>query len=200
MRDAIIRTVLPLIVLGVCSPFAWPQTSKSPVKPRVSELKLQIIPEKETYSLADRLSVRTEFTNITGRTLCFPQPSQKDEVPAQGYVITEAIGPPDTPGEDHFLDHYDGGGTWPLDKLVQEIRERWIWLAPNAVYRTGLAQIRTNFSTPGQWRLEAAYHSPEGSFHPAEFRKYLSTAGRIAGCTVPQSVVSAEPISLSVSP
>ncbi len=201
MRDAIIRTALLLVVAGVCWRFVWPQAPRNPARSTVSELKLQIVPDKATYSLNDRISTKLEFMNIAGRTLCFPRPSQEAEEPEQGYVITKAVAPPETPDKDRFLDHYDGGIAWPREKLVQEIRERWIWLAPGAEYSTGSVQIRMKLSAPGQWRLEATYHPPEGSFgKPAEFRKYIDSASHIAGCTVPQGVVSAEPISFNVTP
>ena len=186
--------------MSLYSPFARSQASAHSRHSRVGEFKLRIIPDKETYSLTDKLSTTKEFTNLTRETLCFPEPAEEVEEPAQGYLITKTIGPDGAAEDEQFIEHYSGGGTWPQDKLVKEIREQWIWLAPNAIYLTVPRVNIAKLETPGQRRLEATYRPPEGSYRPVEFRDYLETAARIAGCTVPHKVVSAKQVVVNVSP
>lgn len=120
MDREIIRTVLLLLCAGLCIPNGWPQASRKPANAAVAELRIRIIPDKETYKLNSKLSAATEFTNLTDKTLCFPKPSQVPEMPWRGIVAIRAIGPVGAASEERFLEHYDGGGTWPLEKLVQK--------------------------------------------------------------------------------
>jgi hypothetical protein len=45
-------------------------------QPKVPELKIRIVPSKEKYTLRLKVLAKTEFTNLTDKTLCFPEPSQ----------------------------------------------------------------------------------------------------------------------------
>jgi len=200
MKLDLLEIVLALVVTSLHSPLARPQASAYPRHSRVGELDLRIIPDKETYSLNDNLSTTKEFTNLTRKTLCFPKPAEEVEEPARGYLTTRLVGPDGAPEEEQFLEHYSGGGTWPQDNLVKEIREQWIWLAPNATYLTVPKVNVTKLATPGQRRVDATYQPPDGSYQPEKFRDYLNTAARIAGCTVPRKVVPAKQVVVDVSP
>jgi hypothetical protein len=200
MKRGVLLAVTLVLWTGRFYPFAWSQTSAIPVLSKRAELQMRIVPDKATYSLKDKLATAIEFINLTEKTLCFPKPSRQTEVPARGFVRITTIGPKGSDEGELLIDHYDGGITWPVEKLAQEIREQWIWLAPNAVYRTSPEQTIAELRVSGQWRLEATYRPPEGSFHPAESKNYLNSAAQIAGCSVPQKVVSAHPISVIVSP
>jgi hypothetical protein len=173
--------------------------SKNPAQPEKTELTLKIILDKGTYALHDKVFAKTAFTNVSQETLCFPEPAQEEIVATRG-VLTMILTRPDSSEEGQFLKTFDARWTWPREKLLPEIKEHWIWLTPNAVYVTKSVQLQTTLSEPGDWRLKTTYRPPEGAFGPTEYKEYLSSAALSAGCTLPQSDVSAEPTRFSVSP
>jgi hypothetical protein len=77
------------------------------------QLKLRIIVDKEIYALHERVMVKSELTNLTTKTLCFPVPDQDCETTGIGSIIT--TGDPVNAGEvDRFICHAErrrmGGG------------------------------------------------------------------------------------------
>ena len=191
---------LALFALGVCSICALSQAAENTLLRKAPELKLRIMLGKETYTLHEKVFTKAEFTNLSDKTLCFPEPVQDcvDSVP--GYLITKGEAPANTPGEHEQFICVRDGRAWPGEKLPSEIEQRWIKLAPNKVYVTKSAEANVIFDVPGQWRLETTYHPPEGPFHPAEFRRHIESAARMVGCTIPETAVSAEPITVNVVP
>ena len=41
------------------------------------QLMLRVLTEKDVYTLNERVVVKSELTNLTSRTLCFPVPDQE---------------------------------------------------------------------------------------------------------------------------
>lgn len=174
--------------LGVC---VLAQKVKPP------QLKLQIITEKDTYALNERVIVKSEITNLTSKTLCFPVPDQRCESAGTGSVLT--MGQPASAGDyGWFLCHVDGGGA-SGPELESEISRRWIKLPPNAVYLTKVAEAYATLDQVGDWQLMASYHPPVGAFNPG-YVKTLQSAAESMGCKLPESSVEAEPKIISVLP
>jgi len=171
---------------------------KKAVHPQAPELRLRIIPDNETYFLHDKIVTRTEFVNLTDKTLCFPEPAQDCEVTSSGSLTTTSE-PVGTGERDWFHCHMDGGGA-SREKLVAEIEQHWIKLAPNAAYITKSAEAQWDLSVVGQWRLKATYAPPECAFNIVECTKDLKSAAQAVGCTVPEKVNSADPVIVNVVP
>jgi hypothetical protein len=193
------RAGVSLIVVGLWPCLAPSQKTQNSAPSEKNELTLSIILEKEHYSSGEKLFTRTKFTNVSRTTLCFPQPSQEEIAAWLGVLRTTVTPPISGQEEEQFLEVFDGGGTWPRDKLLHEIKERWVWLRPTESYVTTSLGVRTTLSSPGQWRINVSYRPPEGSFHPAEYRKYLGSAAESVGCALPQAEIAADPVSFSVS-
>lgn len=161
------------------------------------QLKLRIVVDKEIYALHERVMVKSELTNLTSKTLCFPMPDQDCETTAIGSIVT--TGEPVNAGEvDLFICHTDGGGPSGIG-LESEIKNQWIKLPPNAVYTTKVAEAKANLNQVGDWRLRATYHPPVGSFG-RDYVKTLQSAGESIGCKLPESKAVAEPMTISVLP
>jgi len=79
-----------------------------------------------------------------------------------------------------------------------EIQNRWIKIAPNAVYVTRSADAQVGLDILGAWTLYAKYDPPQGAFDPAGFRKYIETAAQEQGCAVPTEAALAEPATITV--
>lgn len=180
--------------LFTCAVGLMSQTAGSAKTP---ELKLSTIIEKDTYFLHEKVRVRTEFTNLSGKLLCFPPPAQECNVPAMGSVIT--TGRPVKASEyDHFICVIDGSGPWPREKLLATIELHWVKIPPNLTYTTGFAAAVVELNAPGEWRLESTYHPPVGPFNPKAYREYLESAAAEEGCSIPKVGVSAEPLTVTV--
>jgi hypothetical protein len=155
---------------------------------------------KETYSLHEPVFIKTEFTNLSDKTLCFPKPDQGRTNSVQGYLAMEVTAPPGDTEIEKFIEVIDGKGVWPREKLLSEIKQRWIWLPPHEVYVPDPAQVQTEFNFPGNWQIEETYQPPEGSFDRAgEYRKYLKSAALSVGCTLPETEVSAQPVTINIT-
>jgi hypothetical protein len=146
--------------------------------------------DKETFTVHEKVPVKLEFTNLSGNTLCFPDPDRTCSNTGSGSLLTRAE--PKTGDSDFFMCHFCGGGTWPREKLLREIEERWIKIAQNAVYVTNAGHVG-DLTAPGQWRLQSIYNPPQGAFNPTEFRKYVDSAAESIGCTVPKMEVKSKP-------
>jgi hypothetical protein len=167
-------------------------------KPTKVELKLKVLPEKEIYHLNEPLLTRTEFTNRTDRTLCFPEPAQGFENPIQGSVRLVGYGPAGR-DRDHFLEHFDGG--FPSDdKLLEEIEQRWIKLGPNQIYLTSMTMALFQLDTPGDWRIYGAYDAPVASFNSKDSKERLRAVAEKAGCTPPSLDAFAPVVTIRVVP
>jgi len=197
MRGTTTRGVLILILAGLGASLALTQTQRKPVPSEKPELRLSIILDKEAYSLREKVFAKTKFTNVSERTLCFPIPPQ-DEVVAVNGVLDTTLTLPDGSEDTQFLKIFDGAGLRSREELLQEIKERWIWLRPTESYVTKSAQIQIALSVPGRWRINTSYRPPEGSFRSAEYRKWLSSAAASAGCKLPHVEVTADPVTFSV--
>ncbi len=165
------------------------------VKP--PQLKLQIITQKDTYALNERVIVQSELTNLSSKTLCFPVPDQRCESAGTGWILT--MGEPASAGDyGWFLCHADGRGASRAE-LESEISHRWIKLPPNAVYLMKAAEAYATLDQSGDWRLTASYHPPVGAFN-RDYVKTLQSAAESTGCTLPESSADAEPKIISVLP
>lgn len=161
------------------------------------QLKLRIVVVKEIYALDERVMVKSELTNLTSKTLCFPVPDQDCETTGIGSIITTAE--PVNAGEiDRFICHADGGGASRVE-LESEIKNRWIKLPPNAVYTTKVAEAKAGLNQAGDWRLRASYHPPVGAFS-RDYVTILQSAAESVGCKLPDSPAVAEPRIISVLP
>ena len=161
------------------------------------QLKLRIVVDKATYALHERVMVKSELTNLTSKTLCFPVPDQDCETTGIGSIIT--TGEPVNAGEiDRFICHADGGGPSEA-QLESEIKNRWIKLPPNTVYTTKFAEAQASLNQLGDWRLRASYYPPVGAFS-RDYVTVLQSAAERMGCTLPDSAAVAEPKIISVLP
>ena len=136
--------------------------------------------------------------NLSGQRLCFHPPAHEYEDPVVGSVTTTHVAPD---GEKHgiYIEHYDGRWTRPREKLLLEIRQSWVKLAPNEVYVTDLADIHVDLDMPGRWRLDTTFYPIESPFgSQAEFREYVESAAETFGCAVPKSKAEADPIFINV--
>ena len=177
-----LQTIPPLFLLFSCACALAQQTARP-------QLKLRIANDKESYALKETLVIKAELTNLTSRTLCFPVPDQECSVPVTGWL--KITGESVTVGDStRFICHVDGRGAVG-DELDSNIRDRWIKVAPNAIYVFS-ARKPVVLNDTGDWELTASYHPPEGSFG-AEYGKILQSAAKRAGCQVPRSRVTAEP-------
>jgi hypothetical protein len=175
-------------VLAVCT---LAQKTEAP------QLKLRLVTEKDSYTLNERVMVKSELTNLTSKTLCFPVPDQDCETTAIGSIVT--TGDPVKSGQvDRFICHADGGGPSEA-QLESEIKNRWIELPPNAVYTTKFAEAQASLNQLGDWRLRASYHPPVGAFS-RDYVTVLQSAAERIGCKLPDSAAVAEPKIISVLP
>jgi hypothetical protein len=193
MRTLSIAFILSLTAIGASS-----QTADSIRPPTGSPLlKLRIVPSKTAYTLKETVLAKTVFTNVSDQTLCFPKPSQEIKAPEQGYLEIQALGPPGAPGSEQFIEGIDGGGAWPREKLLSDIRKNWVKLAANGTYATDFARVHATLGEPGQWQLKETYQPPEGSFD-AGYRKRLKSSALSVGCALPDTPVSTEPITINI--
>jgi hypothetical protein len=179
---------------------APPQTVASDDLSATPVLRLRVTLNKESYAVKKSVLTNTTFTNLSDTVLCFPKPEQGRQVPAQGYLAIQVARPPSAKESDsiYFLEHIDRRGTWSRQKLLLEIQRDWIKLSPNETYTTASAQITATFDVPGQWRLTEKYLPPRGSFGGDAYRKYLASAAKSVGCTLPVSEVSAETVTINI--
>jgi hypothetical protein len=156
------------------------------------QLQIRILPNKSTYSLTEKVIIKSELTNVSAKTLCFPAPDQNCETTNTGWIVTtgERINPANSEERDRFICHADGGGEIG-ENLDSQIRERWIKLPPGGVYVTNAAEAKARLNEVGDWKLTASYHPPVGAFNP-KYTTTLQTAARKASCELP-SAVQAEP-------
>ena len=93
-----------------------------------SLLKMEILLRKETYRSTEDISTATSFLNLSDKTLCFPKPAQEQINSVQGFLTTKVIAPVGDGDAEMFIEVVDSRGTWPRDKLVQEIKSKWVKL------------------------------------------------------------------------
>ena len=191
-----VRVFFAVVALSVCSITVLSQPAKK-ADQKMPELKIRIIPDKQTYALHEVVFTRTEFTNLTDKTLCFPEPVQGKAV-STGYLITDADAPNNE--RDRFIEVFDGGLTWPREKLLLEIERNWLKLAPNSTHTTKSAPVQVKLDIPGEWHLRATYHPVECSFNYQECMKYLISAAEEVGCFVPEVSAEAKPVAITVLP
>ena len=185
------RTWTALVSISVLAVCMLAEQSSRP------QLKLRIVVDKATYALHERVMVKSELTNLTSKTLCFPVPDQDCETTGIGSIIT--TGEPVNAGEiDRFICHADGGGP-SGSELESEIKNHWIKVPPNAVYTTKVAEAKATLDQVGDWRLRASYHPPVGAFS-RDYVKNLQSAAESVGCKLPDSTAVAEPKIITVLP
>jgi hypothetical protein len=162
-----------------------------------STLRVRIVIEKEKYAVNETVIVRGELTNLSKQTLCFPKPAQECATSSSGSLIT--TGEPEQPSDDTeiFICRMCGGGKQGHE-LESAIKNDWIKLAPGETYTTSPAQAQVKLVGSGKWRLRATYEPPQGSFSP-KYRELLQSAAQKAGCTLPESIVTAEPKLITVN-
>jgi hypothetical protein len=190
-------TISLLFTLSACAIVTASQTVASKNRSATPVLQLRIIPSKETYAPRESVITKTVFTNLSDKLLCFPKPEQGRQVAAQGYLAIQVVAPSESPEFEQFIEVIDGPGPWPREKLLSEIKERWIKLPPKETYTTEAAQVPATFGMPGQWQLKETYRPPEGSFQSA-YREQLKSAALSVGCTLPDTPVPAEAITINI--
>ena len=197
------RVFLMMLAVAVLSVGALSKTTekKKARSPGPPELKLRIVPAKEAYFQYERVFANAELVNLTGKTLCFPEPAQGVEVP-DGYLTATAalLNPPEAEQseDDQFVEIFTVRSNWPGEKLRAEIQDSWVKLAPNQVYVVKLKKSVAYLHFSGQWQLTATYQPPECSF--GNCSKYLQSEAKKVGCTVPEIRVSTEPITVDAVP
>ena len=191
------KAVSYALAFAVCSLTSSSQTPETNELAGVPDLVLQIVPEKRSYRLNERGFARVEMRNQSKKTLCFSRPSQECRDSWPGSVLVTA-NPVFATENEMFICARCGGGTYPLEKLIAEIKTRWIWLAPNETYIMPAAPILADLRVMGRWELRAAYSPPEGSFNVAAVTKYLAKAAEAAGCSIPTGTFNAKPVFMEV--
>ena len=190
--------MLAIAALSVSAQLQTAQKNKT-FRAKAPELRLRIIPDKETYVLHEKIFTKTELLNLTDKTLCFPVPDQQCEDTNSGSVITTGEVAASAPS-DQFICHLDGGGV-PRDRLFTDVEQHWIKIAPNAAHMTKSSEAHVSLAVVGRWRLKAIYQPPEAAFGDAvEYRAYLQAAAEKFGCTVPEIEATARPVIVSVVP
>ena len=159
------------------------------------QLMLRVLTEKDVYTLNERVVVKSELTNLTTRTLCFPVPDQECETTSTGWVVA-TLEPSNSGEKDSFICHTDSRGV-ERSKLESDIKNHWVMLSPNAVYTTKAAEMNVTLNVVGDWKLKASYHPPVGAFS-ANNEKDLQSAADGFGCRLPVSTAVAEPKVISV--
>jgi hypothetical protein len=196
MRQQFLTALLGL-ALGAFA-FGTPAQSAASVDhPATPILRLKIIPSKETYAANETILIKTIFTNLSDKTVCFPQPVQQIHVPEQGYLAIQAERP-GGPEREEFLPAYHGRLSLPHEKLLLEINQKWIKLAQNETYTTEVVRAPATIDTPGQWQLHETYLPPQGSFGVASYRNKLQAAAEEAGCILPVTPVEAETATVNI--
>jgi hypothetical protein len=126
-----------------------------------------------------------------------PKPAQQIQDPEQGYLVIHALslGGADW---DEFLEGFAGQASVPIEKVVLQIKQKWIKLPPSETYTTELARALNNIGTPGQWKLHETYMPPEGSFGGASYRNELKAAAKEVGCVLPVTRVEAQTTTINI--
>lgn len=159
------------------------------------QLKLRIVVPKKVYSVDEKLTVTAELNNATSETLCFPAPELSCTTPQTGWLIVTRESPKNE--SEHFICHADlRGAVGP--ELDENVRARWVKLAPNGTYATPPIDVAKLFES-GDWRISARYHPPEDSFAPEEYRRMLKDAANRNGCVLPDKDAVGSPELISVA-
>jgi hypothetical protein len=199
-RSALPDVALVALIVLSCSIHGLSQGTSRKTAKSGPELKIRIVPDKETYSLQEKVFTKTEFTNLTDKTLCFPVPAHAHEIVGRGSVEVHGESLNDGTERQRWLDHHDGGPTEPRERLIKEIEEQWIKLAPNATYETESSVVTFNLDVSGGWRLRGSYHPPECSFNNLKCNESFRATVKSTGCVVPEKFVTAEPVTINVVP
>jgi hypothetical protein len=199
-RNVVPDVALVALIVLSCQFHGLSQTTSRKTPKSDPELKIRIVPNKETYSLQEKVFTKTEFTNLTDKTLCFPAPAQPQEIVGRGYVEVHGESSNDNTERQYWPDHYDGGPNWPREKLLKEIEEQWIKLAPNATYETKSSIVKLDLDVSGGWRLRGSYQPPQCSFNTLICNESFRATVKSTGCVVPEKFVTAEPVTIYVVP
>jgi hypothetical protein len=176
------RTIVATLSLFALCALAQQATSPA--------LRVRIIVDKDTFVVGEKVFVKTELTNLTSKTLCFPVPDPACSNARTGWIVTTGQPVISTAERDKFICHVDGRGKVGAE-LASEIKNLWIKLPSNAAYVANATE-GIALSEGGVWQFTASYHPPEGSF-AAEYKSILQSAAQKAGCQLPDSTVVAEP-------
>ena len=166
------------------------QSNESP------ELRVRILTDKDKFASSDVLIAKMQLNNTTDKTLCFPKPPTDVHVAISGWIETKAE-PAHGSDREKFIEVLDGGGKVGKE-LDAAIKNEWVKLKPGQSYLADPARTPVHLDEPGEWRLTATYHPPEGSFS-AGYRKLLQDAAQKNGCTLPIHTAEAEPTTIVVS-
>lgn len=163
------------------------------------EFRVRVLPSKPAYRVSETLFTRAEFTNLTQGTLCFPPPPQDCGSCRLGSLNVSAD-LDQGESRDVFMCHvYDRGIS--REQFIQEIEQRWIRLAPNAVYTTGDFPSSLRLDTPGRWKLRADYVPPDLRSGGARGDRWdLQTVLEHFGCSMPSQSVTSDAVGISVVP
>jgi hypothetical protein len=184
------------LTLVVCAIGAASQTATDNrlAKPA---LHMKMIPSKAAYAPKESVTAKTILTNLSDKRLCFPKPEQGRHIAVQGYFEIQVVAPPGAPDVEQFIEVVDARVPWPREKLLSDINERWIKLWPKETYTTEAARVPARFDTPGQWLIKETYRPPEDSV-ANWYREALKSAALSTNCTLPDSPVSAEDVTINV--
>jgi hypothetical protein len=194
-----LKVFLSLPVLVSFSILASSRAPVTALRQEQPELKIRIIPAKDTYVVNETVFVKTEFTNLSGKELCFPAPDQECINSVPGYLSYKVEGPNNAANGEQFLCQIDARISRSRKEIVSEIKKHWLKLLPGGTYTTALGEVQFTLTSPGQWRLASAYHPPEAAFgSPVQFRKNIESAAESVGCTVPSKTVESESTQVNV--
>ncbi len=159
------------------------------VTPRPPQLKLEVLPVKQTYFVGETLFVKYKLTSLIDGTLCFPPVTVEAHDAVAGYLTTDATPPTIDEGE-RFIEVYDG--RYPDDEqLRSNVTNRWIKLGMSEPHKPKKAGKVTVLTVPGDWVLRSTYHPPE-----LEARK--KSIVEALGCTPPDVDVHSAPVTITV--
>jgi hypothetical protein len=166
------------------------QTAKPSPTPKPPQLKLEVVPAKKTYNVAEPVVVKYKFTNLSDKTVCFPTPHTSDRKTLEGYVSSSAMN--SNSEEDLFIE-----STWPVDPrtdqdLLNEANEKWIKVAPGLSYLTEAAHPVGSLAA-GDWKLKSEYVPPY-------LRGRATLIVDALGCTPPEVGATSEPVMVIIAP
>ena len=183
------------VAFSVCA-LSKPQTDDAFHK--TSDLKVTVVPDKNSFVLHETVNTRVEFRNLGNKTYCFPKPSLDCTNDFPGSAVTTGWPVANNSNSEQFICHFDSGGPPRVSDPKSELKQHWVVLAPNGVYLSERTKAKVDLNVLGEWRLETTYSQPQGAFNPAAVKKYLTSLAESAACSLPPAAIKSEPVAIHV--
>jgi hypothetical protein len=151
------RLILVAFVSAALSPLLHAQVKPPETQTKPPQIKLEVIPTKETYSVGEDVVVKYKLTNPSDMTVCFPRPDTRGEDELKGDVRTRAINSESE--KEMFIQGFYRRDARTDQELLEDANENWIKLAPGLSYVTEEARPLGDLAA-GDWRLQSRYSPP----------------------------------------